>query len=830
MQGLLESALSSMRKIKNHFALIYGAVVIFRGILLAIFLSLFLVRLQPMTVTVAFGCGLFILALHFFISIRFVLKRFIIHGKIFLLAAEMNFPQNRTSAFVLRRDNQEKVLNESLEAQTEWSQSFQVFKGDLIKQEKERLTGVLGQSLMVAVMLMFSFLMAPEEVKEHSKRFWYFVSNELSEKATLKILEGATTEDQATTFVLKKNKVLEIELLRQNLIEVQISGVKALPNMSSPFVELRREELPKAGVFQSFQMSRQRNSKILDGEDRADFSVAFSAQETVLLFLGWPEGEGRGFNGVPLAKIKVKELPVPKVELSVVSKLEDPWPDDKPLTLSISVKAKNPLQLIKLLIITGQRRAEELVNRIMSEDMTTFSTEYSLVLEPYMESDFSDVTIVAEAIDRAHPVPLVGVSEPLKLKAASAYGRYRRTLETLGDLKGILDLVLQKNEKKLPSEALKQSKSAVAQAERSPFFDGLDRSHIDKFDIRVSELSAKFDMNGVQELTTELGSFLFEHELLDDRERDRDFFIAARSLSHLLEQDNKDKERRKSEVLAVTERIKQFLDDRLTRWNVRVNRLPEKFKPERWPKISDKYFQKFIQRIEKNERENLNEAKRKAMSLNELSRAVAEYRTWIEELEAKEDAFRAEQEQARQQGLSSAREKLQELQKRQDLISSDLDHATERGKSDLEKNWPSDRMQQNTNIKESEKLSDMLRMMAPMAGVRIDAAIESMKVTVESGNEGQFPVAESGSDNAARLLRLAKESTREQQSGSRGRRRRIAGNNYYGQTIVGGDIEIKREYEVDKRYREEILDEVRHSSAEGEDRNLLEDYLRQVIR
>ena len=54
---------------------------------------------------------------------------------------------------------------------------------------------------------------------------------------------------------------------------------------------------------------------------------------------------------------------------------------------------------------------------------------------------------------------------------------------------------------------------------------------------------------------------------------------------------------------------------------------------------------------------------------------------------------------------------------------------------------------------------------------------------------------------------------------------------YYGSSVAGGDVEIRREYEVSRRYREDILDEVRRATdSDGRDRELLENYLRKVIR
>ena len=47
---------------------------------------------------------------------------------------------------------------------------------------------------------------------------------------------------------------------------------------------------------------------------------------------------------------------------------------------------------------------------------------------------------------------------------------------------------------------------------------------------------------------------------------------------------------------------------------------------------------------------------------------------------------------------------------------------------------------------------------------------------------------------------------------------------------MGGDVEIKREYQVDRRYREDILNEVLNEQTGSENKALLENYLRQVIR
>ena len=64
----------------------------------------------------------------------------------------------------------------------------------------------------------------------------------------------------------------------------------------------------------------------------------------------------------------------------------------------------------------------------------------------------------------------------------------------------------------------------------------------------------------------------------------------------------------------------------------------------------------------------------------------------------------------------------------------------------------------------------------------------------------------------------------------RRKRRRVSGDRYYGQSVHGGDLEISRDYQVDKRYREEVLNEVRDSVKSSDDARLLEDYIRKIVR
>jgi len=510
--------------------------------------------------------------------------------------------------------------------------------------------------------------------------------------------------------------------------------------------------------------------------------------------------------------------------------LEDPWPDDQPLNLHITVKAENPLASVRLLIKSGQQVSRELVANVMTDAKHELDTDYRLILESYVDSDLAQVEIVAEATDRAVPTPLVGQSEPLRLNTASAYGRYRQALDTLRQLKQEVDQSVAKQAATLPPKAHQLAAKAMAQSERSPFFDGLDRVTIHGFEARTRELTGQRNANKIMELAQTLDDFLFEHEILDDRERDRDFFVAARSLSRLIEEDQA---RRPVPLELVTARMKKFLDDRHERWEKRVARLPAEFKPESWPIIETKKpFHAAMDKITKLDKEAAAKPAARSEQLAALSKTTQDYRTWIEELEAQEDRMRAQQDRQRQEGLASARNTLRELQKRQGEISAELDRADVRDKHELEKQWPTPRLQQNTNARETHRLEAQMRMLSPSAAERVQAAAEAMDDTLQYGNSGKFPLAESSADLAGRLLRQADSAARREQQKrrGRGRRRQVAGDNYYGQSVIGGDVEIKREYHVDRRYREDILDEVQPSAYDDDNRSLLEDYLRHVVR
>lgn len=603
-----------------------------------------------------------------------------------------------------------------------------------------------------------------------------------------------------------------VRLLEGNLVEVLMAGSV----QDAPVLQLR-----EAG--QDFLMATSSSPESL-GRFAITVTVSRSTDMHVVT----------GGTSVKLASIEVMSLPLPRVSLAAPSlaatrndgikagPFGEAWQDDKPLPLQIGVSAENPVASVKLIIKSGRQESVENVLNVLSEDKRRIDTSYNLVLEPYIESDEAEVILVAIATDRAVPKPLTGASEPLKLQVLSSYGRYRRTLQTLKEVKSLLDDATQNGGtamKEFKEKAPALAATAMEQSAESPYFDALDRNDLQSIVNEVQSASGA----GLVDLSAQLNDFLFSHESIDQRERDRDFFVAMRTLSRILQQSQA-----ATQVPRIVDRVQSFLDERHKFWAARVQRLDQGLAPRQWPEIRDqKPFHRGLREVG-----DMTERNASQQALTKVTQIVSRYRSWIDELEAKEDETRKRRESERQRGLASAENELRELQRRQGEISSGLDRAQSRDASEIAKNWPGLRGSQNGNIKGTRSLEGKLRAFSPGAEARIKAAIEQMESTVQRGNSNDFTAAESSSDMAGRLLRQAEQAAQQSRdsSGDRGRRRRVSGDNYYGQSIVGGDIEIKREYQVDRKYREDILDEVSRARSVEDDKMLLDRYTREVVR
>lgn len=641
-------------------------------------------------------------------------------------------------------------------------------------------------------------------------------------RAEITILKGdaASPADSATPRVIAvyRHRTPDLDLLEGNLIEISVVAAGA------PVIELRESA-------QNFVM--------MPSPDEGKFSITLTVSRSTDVYLN------NASRSVRLASIKVLTLPVPKVSLAApafpgaASEFGGAWYDDKPLQLKITVKAEAPVASVKLLIRSGKQESVENVLNVLSEDRRTIDADYSVTLEPYVDSDEAEVTLIAVATDRAVPQPLTGASEPLRIPVLSSYGRYRRTLATLRELKSLVDdraqsaKVAKSGNQEFKAEARSLAAQALRQSAESPYFDALDRNDLAAFNAQVNAQVNATDSWSMIEVSADLGDFLFAHESIDQRERDRDFFVAMRTLSRVLQVSGPGRE---SSALRMLPRLHQFLDERHKFWVARVAQLGGgNLVPSQWPAVRDqKPFHALVREV----RQALDAepvASRDARAqgaLGRIARGVAKYRAWIEELEQKEDEARKRREAERQQGLASTENELRDLQRRQGEISAGLDRAQTRPASEIEATWPGLRSTQNGNLKGTKGLEGKMRAFAPGAEGRLKAAVEQMEKTVASGNGGGFSAAESSSDMAGRLLRQAEQAAQKaRDSGQdRGRRRRVNGDNYYGQSITGGDVEIKREYEVDRKYREDILDEVSRSRADEADKLLLDRYTREIVR
>jgi hypothetical protein len=773
----------------------------------AIVLSFLLVGLWTLIVSEDEIGQLILLVVGFVSGILFSSKNFFkaLKERDFLTYLEMKYPEEGSSAFGLKEEN--------TPLRPEWENILAKEKKLQRKIELRKLVYLLS-TLPLPLMLLFTVQESSQQALANAVANINKIIAKFNRGGTMTILSGLENDDMPNQYQLDGDPVT-LELLEDNMIEITIVGSGG---SREPVIELREPQGNNA-IFQSFRMGRSGNGK---DEENAHHTLAFAVDRSAQIWIP-------SFSGSPVAQIAVKKLPVPTVNLSSIEPIKDYWPDDKPLPLKIDVKAENPLQLVRLVIETEGRKFSELVNNIVATDMRQMATRYELALESYVQSEISELVITAEALDRSVPQPLLGRSESLIVKTMSAYGRYLNTLNLMKETKQQAEEILQGETKKPRLEKMRELAEKFAEeADESPFFDGLDRVNIQQFKNMIEGMEPETDSIEYMRLADEMNNFLFEHEILNDRERDRDFFVAARALSRMLS-DSKTAEDKS--IDPAINRMRNFLEQRHERWEKRVEQLGSD-RPEQWNEIKTEPFDKSMERIQAHRAQDPKQSTNQ--NLSELSDMVVKYRTWIDQLEQAEDQKRQKEEQERQDGLANAQEALKELQQRQGDISAKLDHADRQPKEQMSQQWPSMRMDQNSNMKDAASLQAQLQTLSPLAGERIKAAREAMKFTVEAGNGEQFSEAESGSDMAGRLLRQARSEAQKSQNEQqrRGRRRRISGDNYYGSQVVGGDVEIKRAYEVNRRYREDILDEVQRSDAESsaEEQRLLENYLRKVIR
>ena len=820
MSEALKSTLAELNRIRQAAATI-GLIVRFvrAALLMCVMFSLWSL-IQPEHEWEKYVLAVIAFALGLFLHVRKHASK--IHEGDLLMALDMEYAEDTLhSPFQLR----DAYLTQAI--QREWSPRLGRYVADQKRFERGWLWREILTLPLPLICLVSILVLSPGVITGAIENVSSVVVH-LTSSATLKVLEGASSPKDKSSFSLKSGRTAKIDLMGKNMVEITVVAGK---DDQTPHVELRRKGSSASGdgvdLLQSFQLARGKTGGDEQGESATlTYSLLFAIEEDADLYLSAVSKSD------PVATVTVRRVPVPKVHLELSTSVTDAWPDDMPLGLQVDVNAEAPLEWVRLSIKTPERTQTELVANVVAADKKSLTTDYELVLESYLDEDIETVEIVAQALDRSLPMPLLGESSPpVIIQVASAYGRYRLTLRTLSDIRGMLDEAVGQSPLKVDAKATELSAKARQQANQSPYFDGLDRFQINQFLNQLADLQRQPTTDQLIEVSGNLGRFLFEHEVLDDQERDRDFFVAARTLSRLLEEP---REKRGVAIASVTERIKTFLDERYQRWVLRVERLGENFVPTLWPEIKKRSFWQDMETITRLDQLKGNTGSREALAV--LSQSVSLYRRWIEELANLEEKARQKRESERQQGLADARNILKLIQKTQEGVSKGLYKADER-RSEVEKAWPTVRMDQNNNIKAASSLELKLRALSPTAGDRIAYAVKSMKMVVDRGQEDEFVVAESASDMAARLLHQAESAARkaqQQEERQRGSRRRVSGDKYYGNQVIGGQVEIRHEYEVSRMYREDILDDVQKFREQHPDNRqydgLLDDYLRAIVR
>lgn len=710
-------------------------------------------------------------------------------------------------------------LNEA--AKSEWSELLARELNLIQRMEKARIQ-MRATSLVIPFLIAFSTMhFTHPSVASTYLQVQGLVRNFIK-GSSLEILSGEYKADQPRSFNLGRT-THQIELVEDNLIKIFLDGKN---ESEMPIVKLVKPGGLPPDNEQTFLAAPSRNKDSGQIEPGL-FELTFSSPSTSDLYVP------SLFGNQKLVHFNVKTSPVPKVTLSLAQEQpKDPWHDDISLPLIIKVEATNPLKTVKIRIITAQKEYSEMVANFLKNDQLSYVGSYPVELKSFVDSDIADIELVAVAEDLGVPKNLTGESKPLKIKVASGYGRYQIALQKLRAVKHTLDEALNSQNFKLNPEVQASFSDALKTSESSPYFDGLDRLNLTKMGEDLNRAGEYKKIEDLMIVNSKLNDFLFEHEMLDDRERDRDFFVAVRALSRVIELEAT---KRPVKVSYVGGRLLTFLDTRNERWKKRLARLSADQQPENANQIVTKQpFHKSIQIAvdlaeksgEANSENNTNSA------MQTLATTVEQYRHWIDSLEKAEDTARQEMESERQKAIANAENKLKELQQAQGEISSRLDKSDSR-QDQVSSEWTQTAKNQVQNQNKTKGLVPEMASMSPEGAKRLDAAAQAMGEALGAGGAKKFSEAESMADLAGRLLNESKRALSEQKQQDRGReprkRAQTSGDKYFGNS-VGGELEMKREYSVDRKYREEILRSVEENPTAKEDLPLLNNYLRKTVR
>lgn len=709
-----------------------------------------------------------------------------------LLALDIKYPDSEKSIY-----NENNWNNDDFEKN--WEKNFSTVKENYKKHQLKQIFKKIAYLMPVFFIFMFLWVKSGDD---YLTSVQYFFKSFSESRVKIKVIEGSELDYLKAPVVISLNSSAPVKLSPMNLVSVDYTPLQGEEN---PVVQMKKSSSDES-IVQSYQMNEIKENGI------KKFRLEFAVSETSFLVIP-------NYSKKELVSFLVQEPDGPKVTLEAGFSIPEQWLDDKPLPLSVKVSSKVSLQSVDFLIVVDGKHFTENIYISNGQDLNSFAEQSDLILDKYVESDSARVEIVAQAVDKSLPKPIIGLSRPIVINTVSNYGRYRKILSDLKTYKDNIDLALSKTSMKLQGENEKILDSVKSEADQSPFFDSVDRNRLEEMKKSYLAFNVKPDLKSLYQISQTVGRFLHEHEMLDDRERDSDFFVAARVYSHLIEENS-------PSLKSAGVKISEFLKERQRRWEIRTKRL-------RHPETLKRYTKVVQNRYILNEFEKVREAAEKEEtrknSLRSFSVLVSFYKQWTEELEKLEDKEREDSDKERDKGLVSALEMLKKLQRKQVEVSKYLHGSDTRSKEDLEKAWPSARMHQNTNIEESKKLSEFLSQMAPRSTERLNMAIESMNLTIQNGELAQYPQAESFADLASRLLHQASKMTEEERQNRRKAFRNSYGK-YYGQPVVNGDVEIEHEYKVNPRYREEVLEEVLKSDYQGDNQIILNNFLKRIIR
>ena len=582
----------------------------------------------------------------------------------------------------------------------------------------------------------------------------------------------------------------------------------------------------------------------------------------------------------PVAEISIVQPRLPQVGLVVENSrdLSEMWPDEEPLNIKVAASSEDPLTELRWIIQSRRGPTELPITKILAEHQTRIVHPTSLLLAPFMVANREHFHIMAEAVAvTSEGQELVGRSDPLELTVISAYGRYRKTLELMSRIRSQLwewEQTEQISDQDLTtlSEAMMQT---YTHSQRIPFFNRRDRLFLSRLDQAIQQPQSLHSPTKRQNLLAKLHDFLEEHEALDDHERDRDFFVAARALGQALQSQASSwspRDRRKhssrDDLTLSAERIEEFLKERHERWAQRLAKIPPSRRPNNTPEImenlellkqwgqmrsllnfsSESTASPFSSSSNPNhQRENLYEAGA------QLSAITQTYRKWIDDLEKASTTHREDQARQHQSSLGRAEQKLRGLQGVQDHIVKRLDQsgsqisATTGGdvapnssiptpSSNPENSWEETQKMQAIGLKEARELIGELSKVPYISTQRLGSASEAMARVLSSGSRGEYEAAEDAADRAARLLREGNaqiQRQRQNHHSSRSSRRSSArknmmGNDYYGSSVVY--IPLEQEHNVAEKYRQNVLIDAGTPRQDHRERNVMKRYLREMLR